>query len=387
VRIALATDWFAPRVGGIESQLQQLAVRLSERGHSVDVLTTTPGDPGSGGFAVRRLDVLTLPGVGVAVSPRLPRAVDRELRRGYDIVHCHASVVSPLGYTAAAVARRMGLPVVVTFHSVLRYKRHLLRLARLVARGTEAQIRWTAVSSTVADQASTALRQPVDILPNGADMPFWNAMASPRAGADGDDGDDVDEGDEPVRGVTLVSAGRLERKKRALALTRAFLSARARSGVNATLVLAGEGAARRRIERELRGNPDAGVELVGWRSREQLRSLYRSADGFALASRHESFGIAALEARAAGLPVIAMRSAGCRDFLRDGDDALLCGDDRDLETQLTRFLGDARLRTRLRSAKVCLDRYDWPAVLASHERIYSLAISSGVSSPAAAAMP
>src|SRR5204862_7263643 len=75
VRIALATDWFAPRVGGIESQLQQLAVRLSERGHSVDVLTTTPGDPGSGGFAGRRLDGLTPPGVGVAGAPGVARAV------------------------------------------------------------------------------------------------------------------------------------------------------------------------------------------------------------------------------------------------------------------------------------------------------------------------
>src|SRR6185436_4257903 len=111
-------------------------------------------------------------------------------------------------------------------------------------------------------------------------------------------------------------------------VVRAFLAARARAGVSATLVLAGDGAARRRIEREILGRPAAGVELIGWRSPEQLRSLYGTADGFALASRHESFGIAALEARASGLPIIAMRSAGCRDFLRDGDDALLCDDDR-----------------------------------------------------------
>src|SRR6185503_2653361 len=179
------------------------------------------------------------------------------------VVHCHASVVSPLGYTAAAVARRLGLPVVVTFHSVLRHKRHLLRLARLVAGGGEARVRWTAVSSTVADQASTALRQPVDILPNGADMPFWSGAAASR-----------DDAITSARDLTLVSAGRLERKKRPLALVRAFLAARARAGVSATLVLAGDGAARRRIEREILGRPAAGVELIGWRSPEQLRSLY-----------------------------------------------------------------------------------------------------------------
>lgn len=372
VRIALATDWFAPRLGGIETQLAQLATHLSERGHDVHVLTTTPGasDGAAGPFRVRRLDVLRMPGAGVAISPRLPGKLMRELERGYDVVHSHVSVVSPLGYSAAAVARACGMPAVVTFHSVLRHKAHALRVASAVARLNESRVTWTAVSTAVARQAEAALSAPVSVLPNGTDLGFWRvASQSPR-------------GFGSPRAVVLVSAGRLERKKRPLHLMRAFVDAQRRTHVDARLVLVGEGSARAAIHRLAAEVGDA-VHHVDWQTPEQLRSLYASADGFVMASERESFGIAALEARAAGLPVIAMLSAGCSDFLTHGTDALLAADDRDLAAQLARFLVDADLRRRLRSARVDLQRYDWPAVIEEHERTYARAISSAGSASAA----
>ncbi|HEY0780448.1 MAG TPA: hypothetical protein VGD56_21005, partial [Gemmatirosa sp.] len=58
LRIALVSDWFLPRRGGIELQLAGLATHLAAAGHVVDVLTPTPGDPEPG---VVRLDVPRLP--------------------------------------------------------------------------------------------------------------------------------------------------------------------------------------------------------------------------------------------------------------------------------------------------------------------------------------
>ena len=365
MKIAIASDWFAPRRGGIEGQLLELAEQLGNRGHAVDVITSTPGASGGNAFRLRQLDVARIPVVHLAVSPKLIRSLRSELVAGYDVVHAHVSVVSPVGYVAAAIARSLDLPTVVTFHSVLRHKRHLLRMANLLGGLAKSRVGWTAVSELVAAQVRDALAgADVAVLPNGVDLSFWTPPPPPT----------------PARGgrVTLVSTMRLHRKKRPRQLVRAFAQAAQRAQASARLVIIGEGPERSRLEGLAR---DVGVhvELPGWRDREQLKRLYAHADGFVLPSLREAFGIAALEARAAGLPVIAMGASGSSEFLRHGHDALICRDDEDLARQIGRFIEDASLRATLARAPVALDRYDWDAVIAAHETLYQRAMKRAVS--------
>src|SRR4029079_2116677 len=65
------------------------------------------------------------------------------------------------------------------------------------------------------------------------------------------------------------------------------------------------------------------VSMTGQIPREQVRDVYARADVYIAPAVRESFGIAALEARAAGLPVIAMRAGGVGDFIADGVEGLL----------------------------------------------------------------
>lgn len=375
MRIALATDWFAPRRGGIESQLAELAERLGRAGHEVDVLTSTPGAADGTSYHVRRLDVLRMPWTDVAISPRLPAAIAGALRARYDVIHAHVSVVSPVGYTAATAARLLGLPTVVTFHSVLRAKRHVLRALHSTLRIGDSGVVWSAVSETVSRQVQNVLDAEVRVLANGVDLPYWQTYLPKRQ-------------THPAGTTTIVSATRLHPKKRPLALVRAFLSAAKRASLPARLLIAGEGPERPALEHEIqRSNHQTPgtVELLGWCDRDSLRALYAAAHGFVLASRREAFGIAALEARAAGLPVIAMNESGSREFLRHDVNALLCDDDVDLERQIARFLADAALRQRLAAARSPLERYDWSAVLAAHEQAYERAMTRAVAAPAAPA--
>src|SRR5262245_11885566 len=149
MRIAIASDWFAPRRGGIEAQLSQLAERLGANGHEVDVLTTTPGAVDGSAYRIRPIRAFAIPGLDVPVSPMLIGRLRRQLQRGYDVVHAHVSVVSPVGYAAAAVARALDLPTTVTFHSVLRHKRHLLRVADTLAGLSRSAVAWSGVSHAV----------------------------------------------------------------------------------------------------------------------------------------------------------------------------------------------------------------------------------------------
>lgn len=371
-RLAIVSDWFAPRRGGIEAQLLELCERLGERGARVDVLTDTPGARDGRAFRVRRLDLLRLPFQDVVVSPSLIHRLRDELARGYDVVHAHVSVVSPVGYAGVVAARALGLPVVVTFHSVLRAKVALLRLASALGRLGETAVHWTAVSAGVSAQVRSAFGGiDVPVLPNGVDLSWWGSS----------------ERRHDPHEVTLVSTMRMQRKKRPRQLVRAFAAATACARTPARLLLIGDGPARAALERDILdfslSDGVRRVELPGWLDRRAIRDCYARSHGFVLASTAESFGIAALEARAAGLPVITMRG-GSEEFLRHERDALICRDDVELARALARFIDEPATRERLSGCAGDLDRYDWAAVLAAHDAAYAEAMRRARVAPAGA---
>ena len=84
------------------------------------------------------------------------------------------------------------------------------------------------------------------------------------------------------------------------------------------LEIAGSGPERPRLEREVEMlRLTSAVNFLGWR--RDLLQLLPTWDVFAQASLEEGFGIAALEAMAAGLPVVATRVGGVPELVKDGE--------------------------------------------------------------------
>jgi len=365
MRIALASDWYLPRLGGIELQVAALGAELRARGHEATVVTGTSGTTDE---HVHRLRVARLPFAGVA----LPASLRTRMREALaalrvDVVHAHVSVVSPVAYAAVLAARDLALPAVVTFHSELHASARLLAFAEHVLAWRRWPVAITAVSGLVARQLATAIPDlAVERLPNGVRRAEWRAPRDTRR-----DG----------AAVRFVSALRLHRKKRPLALVKAFARARARRPeIPMRLILHGEGPERRALERAIRHRQlEDCVTLAGWTSRTALAESYASSDCFVLPTRREAFGIAALEARCAGLPVIAMGRSGVTDFLTHGRNALLADDDRELAAHLARVAGDPALRTTLGASADDLAAFDWPTVVERHLACYERTVDAATS--------
>ncbi|MEU6426418.1 glycosyltransferase family 4 protein [Microbispora sp. NPDC046973] len=374
MRILHVSDCYLPRLGGIEVQVADLVRAQREAGHTVEVVTATPGEQLPG---VHRV-VANLP-FDLPVHPRGTAHLLRIMKSGrFDVVHVHTGAVSPFAWMGVRAAVRAGLPVVATVHSMWD------PVTRGVYRALQAAFEWrrwglvlTAVSEAAARpiRAVAGPRVPVQVVSNGLDVTSWrpepgSVRHSPVPDAGDGPSDDV---------VHVVAVGRLAPRKQPLRLLKLLETVRNRVprdiAMRATIV--GDGPARGRMERYLRARRMGWVSLPGRYSREQIKDLLAAADVFVAPAPRESFGLAALEARAAGVPVVARAQSGVADFVRPGKEGLLGRTFDDLVASVARLARDPALRQSIAEHNRETEpvRCSWPAVLEGFAHCYELARS------------
>lgn len=118
------------------------------------------------------------------------------------------------------------------------------------------------------------------------------------------------------------------------------------------------------------------IRLCGRKNREGVIEVLQDSDVYVMSSRSETFGVAAIEALACGLPVIATDCGGARDFL-SMDNGLLCpvNDIHKLAEALFtmyKYHGDYN---RAKIAKDCQKRFSSEAIGKQLERIFEEVIS------------
>ena len=118
------------------------------------------------------------------------------------------------------------------------------------------------------------------------------------------------------------------------------------------MLIVGDGPARREVEATFDRLPQARVRWAGAVPGSDLPEICAGADLMVWPAVNEAYGMALLEAQSAGLPVIAGRSGGVADIVRDGETGLLTepGDIAALAGAARTLLLDARLRRRMSDA-------------------------------------
>jgi phosphatidylinositol alpha 1,6-mannosyltransferase len=363
--IVHVSDCFHPRLGGIEAQVGELARAQQARGENVQVITATPATGAAAqcdyGYPVHRV-VAPLPWE-LPVHPRAGTHLDRlyrELRP--DVVHVHLGSVSPFAWSAVSSALRCNLPTVVTVNSMWgRASRGMYRFLNRLTNWSDSPLVVTAVSTAAADLVrKTAPSLTVTVVPNGISPQAW------RPPADHHDSHD---------GVHIVAVGRLAPRKQPIALLNALRAARGRIGprpaVRATV--AGAGPAMPVMRAYLRWHSMTDwVRLDGRLDRDAVRCLLHAADLFVNPAVRESFGIATLEARTAGVPVIARAGNGVSDFIEHGHEGLLCDSPDALVDAIVHLVHNADDRTRILAHNRTTQPTNctWPVVTEAFARCY-----------------
>ena len=318
------------RRGGPSHALHTMVLGLSAAGVEVDVATTDDDDHGriqvphgspvqrAGGtfyFFPRQMRFYTL-------SWPLRNWLHAHLE-GYDVIHTHAAF-SFAGTAAAQAARRKRRPYIVRplgtlapygLHQHRALKTISLALVERPLLNDAARVHCT--SRMEAEEIRALGDWPTTVIPLGVDVARFSADRNRRW---------IDEKAPHLQGRRIVLfLSRIHEKKNLELLLDAF--ALVRQGYDASaLVIAGAGAPEyvAALQQRARGlGIDGAVYWTGQLNDEAKAAALAAADVFVLPSRAENFGIAVVEALAAGLPVVISDQVGVQHEIRDAGAGLV----------------------------------------------------------------
>jgi len=369
MRIAHVTDGYLPRMGGIERQVQGLTRAQAALGHEVEIITS-----------VAPTGYSAVPVIGPARSGSKPGSIrylatftgrDAVLAGGYDLVHVHASCASPLAWFTIAATIKSGIPTVATTHSFWSWANPIFRGFDVALDWRHWPITWTSVSRAAAASLAEVVRpdEPIPVIPNGVDPQLWRPSRLPRR---------------PDR-VVLVSVLRLAARKRPMHLLKMLRAVRERIPAEVAIEarIIGDGPKRPALEGYLRRHRMTDwVQLTGQLDQPAIRRQFDDADLYLSPATLESFGIAALEARCAGLPVIAFANTGVADFISHGRNGLLVGSDAEMVEAIARLVREPATRDRLTAHNLATESgFSWPSVLRACDEVYRQAFARVGRSP------
>jgi glycosyltransferase involved in cell wall biosynthesis len=308
------------------------------------------------------------------LSAEFARRTHAALGRHPALVHVHSSDYGGFWEKGllAALAARAGIPVVLHLHGgsfdvFLRQltPRRAAWARRIFARAARVVVLSEAWRPLVAEFVAA---ERIAVLPNAIDVDaFTPPPAPPRPGL--------------ARPVRLLFLGLLAARK---GLDDLWPALQALGDLDWQLdVVGGEEfpGERRRAERAVAEHGIAArVRFHGPRDGDAKRALLHAADIFVLPSRSESFGIANLEAMAAGLAVVSTRTGAIPEYLQHGVHGLLVtpGDRAALTAALRHLIVSPESRLRLGQAALQRARdYDWTRVEAQVSRLYAEVLQGG----------
>jgi glycosyltransferase involved in cell wall biosynthesis len=357
-RVAAFTDTYLPTVNGVSYTLKSWREGWNGNGGRMDVVYPRADgyEPGPGEHPVGSLPFPFYEGFRLGV-PRVPEDLTDA-----DVVHVHSPFA--LGLSGVRMAREERTPVVASYHTPAgeyagylgptqwltnqirglaeTYERAFYDRASVLVVPSKAALRHV--------RAQVGVGTDVRVVSNGVDIDRFRPV---------DAEDFITRHDLPTDRPLVGYTGRHGYEKNVDELVRAA------EGLDATVVLGGDGPAHEDLKAQAAA-VDGDVRLLGFLDRKEMPAFYSALDVFAFPSPVETQGLVALEANACGTPVVGVDAGALSDTVKEGVTGYRYPGG-DVEAFRDRIRETIAERDRLRER--CLDRREAVSVERSLERL------------------
>jgi 1,4-alpha-glucan branching enzyme len=380
--LMLAWEFPPMVVGGLSRHVFELSRKLASRGHDIHVLTThVEGYPSYEvveGVSVHRIQTFQTRSLDFMewVFQFNLRMADygRTLLDRYgpfDLVHAHDWLV---GEAARAIKHRFTVPLVATIHATEHGRNHGLHSSlNHRIHSMEWDLTYEAatviVCSRYMEQEMLRLfnlpASKIAVIPNGIDPASLYSTAQQEA---------IRANYALPHERIVLFVGRLVREKGVQVLLEAIPQVLAVCP-DAKFIIGGKGPMLQDLLRRANqlGIMDR-VAFVGFVDDETRNALFRFCSAAVFPSLYEPFGIVALEAMAAGAPVIVSGTGGLTEIVDHGQDGytVLPGNVESLQSHLIQLLQDGSTAHQMaqRAHRKVLNKYDWNSVADHTVQVY-----------------
>lgn len=237
-----------------------------------------------------------------------------------DLIHSHQPY--SLGNEALKYSRKLGIPLVFTYH--IRYEDYAHYIPFIPQSISKKYIKKITINysnkcnaviapSTVVEKLllGYGIKTPIKVIPSGINIQDFRRDAGKREETRKKYGIRQDS-------LILITASRIAEEKNIGFLIESFGIVK-KSCPNTKFIIVGEGAVKRDLEKMAE---DLGISrdviFTGLATREEIINLYQASDIFVFASLTETQGLVAVEAMSSGLPVIAVKAGGVEDMIENG---------------------------------------------------------------------
>ncbi len=325
MRIALFSECYYPVVNGVVVAVATLRQELLRLGHEVYLFAPAyPGQKDTEPYLFR------FPSISLPTNPRYPLGIPcfpRSLRRRLqafapEVIHSHS--LFGMGWAAARTSRRLKIPLILTYHTLLEAYSHYIPLpqplVRRLARGLSRRFAERADSVIAPGPAalqalrSYGVKTPIEVIPTGADLSLAEEGTRPA---------DLSRWGIPAGPPVIAFAGRIAKEKNLELLVDAFRLV-LQEVPNAQVLFIGGGPWQKGIAQfaEERGLSES-VHFTGMLPRQEVFHALSHAQIFAFPSLTDTQGIVVLEAMACGLPAVAVESGAVAEILRNKTEGLV----------------------------------------------------------------
>lgn len=359
MRIAMFTNNYKPYIGGVPISIEHLAEALRARGHKVWVFAPSYKNEMEEEYVIRYpsfpFQVAGAPVPDILTGIFLKKVRELEI----DVIHVHHPAL--VGNVALHIRRKLGIPVVFTYHTRYMEYLHYIRGLKNFEECTgflDRYLRRFCNDCDLLVAPTPGIRsylygkeviRPVEVLPTGipaeAFLPDEKRAAEIRKRYIGD-------ADYLFCTVSRLAAEKnLVFQMQGLAHLGRLLKKR---GKTFRHLFIGDGPAKESLVRmaEELGLSEH-VIFVGNVENHEMKNYQAACDAFLFTSKSETQGIVLLEAMAAGNPVVALDASGVRDIVADGENGFLTdGDAADWAGRVAELTANEALWQQMRANAV-----------------------------------